>query len=66
MSSVVGDADLPPFFYFHRVNQRVTEAALALIVGRALNHGSTMPAHERNGLGPPGLLGLGPSVRHPT
>jgi hypothetical protein len=54
MSSVVGDADAPLFFYFHRVNQSVTEAASALVVGRPLNDGPGMSAHERNDLGRPG------------
>jgi hypothetical protein len=59
MSSVVGDADVPPFFYFHRVNQSVTEAASALMVSLPLNDGTAMSAHERNALG-----SAGPSILH--
>jgi hypothetical protein len=67
MSSVVGDADPPPFFYLHRVNQRVAGAASALIVCRPLNDGTAVSAHEQNGQVGPGPLVLGPSrVRHPT
>jgi hypothetical protein len=67
MSSVVGDADLSPFFYVHRVSQRVTEAASALIVGLPLNHRAAMPAQEPNGQARRGPLVFGPSgVRHPT
>jgi hypothetical protein len=67
MSSVVGDADVPLFSYLHGVNQSATEAAPALVVGRPLNDGTPMSAHERSALGWPGLLVSGPSgVRHPT
>ena len=60
MSSVVGDADVALFFYVHRVNQSVTQAAPAHIPSLPPRDGTEMSALERNGLGRSGPLLVGP------